>query len=133
MVVSILTLEGTWKMKKILMIGAAIAALMGPARAADECGYLHAQWLERTAAAEQAMQTSLDFTNTYGAQLIARRSQLWAAAQRLEQQAQSTVAAATATGQAMLADNCVAPADLPRFRKLLAALRWNPLPGGLTG
>jgi hypothetical protein len=119
-------------MKRMLMVGAAVAGLTGPAKA-DECGYLHAQWLERAAAAEQAQQAFLDFGNTYGSQLIARRPQLWAAAQRLEQQERSASAAAVATGQAMLADRCVARADLPRFRKFLDILRWNSLPGGLTG
>jgi hypothetical protein len=117
-------------MKRILMVGAAFAAFMGLAKA-DECGYLHVQWLEDNAAEQQA--TFLNFENTYGAQLIARRPQLWAAAQQLYQQETSARDAVLATGEAMLADRCVAPADLPRFREFLDILRWNPLPDGLTG
>jgi hypothetical protein len=98
------------------MVGAAIAALMGPARA-DECGYLHARLLERNAVMEQTSQAFLQFGQTYGDWAIAHSRGLWAAAQRLEQQARSASTAQLATARAMLADNCVAPGDLPGFRK----------------
>lgn len=106
-----------------------------PARASDECNYLHARLLERDAAAKQAGAAFMQFAQSYGGtEVIARNPRLWAQAQMLDQRANTAMAAQLATGQAMLADHCVASGDLPRFRKWVATMQSVEAiqPGGLT-
>jgi Aspartyl protease len=106
-----------------------------PARASDECNYLHARLLERDAAAKQAGASFMQFVQSYGGtEVIARNPRLWAQAQMLDQRANTAIAAQLATSQAMLADHCVASGDLPRFRNWVATMQSVEAiqTGGLT-
>jgi hypothetical protein len=114
---------------------AALALAAIPARASDECGYLHARLLERNAAAQQAGSAFLQFGETYGGgEVIARNPRLWTQAQILDERANIAMAAQLATAQAMLADHCVASRDVPRFRNWVATMKSSDAiqPGGLT-
>jgi hypothetical protein len=116
-------------------LAAALALAAIPARASDECSYLHARLLEHNAAAEQASAAFMQFTQSHGGpEVIARNPILWAQGQMLDQRGISALAAQLATAQAMLADNCVASGGLPRFRNRVATLqRLQAIqPEGLT-
>jgi hypothetical protein len=57
-----------------------------PARASEECNYLHARLLERGVAAKQAGSAFMQFAQSYGGtEVIARNPRLWAQAQTLDQ------------------------------------------------
>jgi hypothetical protein len=105
-------------------IAVALALAAIPARASDECGYLHARLLERNAAAEQTGAAFMQFVQGYGGtEAIVSNPTLRAQAYMLDQRGRSAMVAQLATAQAMLADHCIASEKLPRFRNWVASLQ----------
>jgi hypothetical protein len=112
------------KMRKMMMIGAALAALMGPAKAdVYACRHLMGLLDMHAAAGKQADQAFQDFDARYGTDTIANDPQLMASAQRIIGEAKTEAQAFADAAEAALSNGCVSPAAEPKFRRWIAQAR----------
>jgi hypothetical protein len=112
------------KMRKMMMIGAAVAALVGPAKAdVYACRHLLSKMDMHAALGQQNSQAFSDFNKRYRTDTIANNPQLMATAKRLANDAEEEAATFADLGEFALADGCVSPADVPKFRQWINEAR----------
>lgn len=105
-------------MKKMMMIGAALAALMGPAKAdVYACRHLFEKLDMHTTAGQQAKEAFENFVSRYGLDTVANDPQLMATAKRLAGKSQQEAATFADLSEMVVSSGCVSANDAPKFRQ----------------